>query len=136
MLLVDTGVLVGATDQNDPHHESCAALLEGDPGPLVTSPMVIAEAAYLIDRELGPEAELTLYSSILDEGLLVEGMTMADWSRVRELVKRYRDLPLGGTDASMIALAERYGVDRVATLDHRHFRVVRPTHVAALTLLP
>ena len=52
------------------------------------------------------------------------------------LVGRYDDLPLGTTDASVIALAERLGVSEVATLDQRHFRVVRPSHVDALTLLP
>ncbi len=44
--------------------------------------------------------------------------------------------PLGGTDASVIALAERHGATRVATLDRRHFTVVRPRHVQALDLLP
>ena len=45
-------------------------------------------------------------------------------------------MPLGGTDASVIALAERHGATRVATLDKRHFAVVRPRHAAAFTLLP
>ncbi|WP_462203094.1 PIN domain-containing protein [Frankia sp. CcWB3] len=81
---------------------------------------MIAEAAYLINRELGATAELALYTSIIDDALIVETLTHADWSRVRELAGRYRDLPLGGTDASLIALAERLDTPRVATLDHRH----------------
>lgn len=36
----------------------------------------------------------------------------------------------------MVALAERLGVDEFATLDHRHFRIVRPGHVETFTLLP
>jgi hypothetical protein len=36
----------------------------------------------------------------------------------------------------VIAVAERLDVSEVATLDHRHFTVVRPNHVKALTLLP
>lgn len=48
-----------------------------------------------------------------------------------ELVRRYDDLPLGTTEASVIALAERLGIKQIATLDHRHFRVVRPSHVEA-----
>ena len=48
----------------------------------------------------------------------------------------YHDLSLGGTDAGLIAIAERLGVTRIATLDHRHFRVVRPAHCEALTILP
>jgi uncharacterized protein len=51
-------------------------------------------------------------------------------------VARYDDLPLGTTDASVIALAERFGVEEIATLDHRHFRVVRPSHIESFTLLP
>lgn len=59
-----------------------------------------------------------------------------DMSRIAELVDRYDDLPLGTTDASVIALAERLGVDEIATLDHRHFRVVAPNHAKAFRLLP
>jgi predicted nucleic acid-binding protein len=136
VLLVDTGVIVAAADRSDPHHAACARLLEETEDPLVTSPLVIAEAAYLINRELGPAAEVALYTAVVDGALTVEAPAHADWSRIRELVGRYRDLPLGGTDASLVALAERFGTDRVATLDHRHFRVVRPLHVPALTLLP
>jgi len=54
VLLVDTGPLLAAADRDDAHHLACRDLLEADPGPLVTSPLVIAEAAYLIDRQLGP----------------------------------------------------------------------------------
>ena len=53
-----------------------------------------------------------------------------------ELVRRYDDLPVGTTDASVIGLAERLGVTELATLDRRHFTVVRPRHVSALTPLP
>lgn len=59
-----------------------------------------------------------------------------DFVRMAELVRDYDDLPLGTTDASVISVAERLGVDEIATLDHRHFRVVRPSHVNAFTLLP
>jgi predicted nucleic acid-binding protein len=51
-------------------------------------------------------------------------------------VLTYGDMPLGTTDATVIALAERMGVREIATLDRRHFSVVRPSHVEALTLLP
>ncbi|QSB16394.1 hypothetical protein JQS43_08985 [Natronosporangium hydrolyticum] len=63
-------------------------------------------------------------------------VTTADMQRMAELVRRYADLPLGGVDASVIAIAERLGVAEVATLDLRHFTVVRPSHVRSLTLLP
>jgi uncharacterized protein len=53
-----------------------------------------------------------------------------------DLVDTYADLPLGASDASVIAVAERLGVTTLATLDQRHLRVVRPHHVETFTLLP
>ena len=46
------------------------------------------------------------------------------------------DLPLGGTDASLIAVAERLGATRIATLDRAHFSIVRPAHCDAFELSP
>ena len=136
MLVVDTGPLVATADRADKDHAACRALLEGDEGPLVTTGLVIAEAAYLIDRQLGPAAEAALYASVISGQLEVAGLDRQDWERIRELVTAYADLRLGGTDASVVTLAERLGATRIATLNHRHFRVVRPRHVAAFDLLP
>jgi uncharacterized protein len=66
----------------------------------------------------------------------VEELTMDGYTRMAELVEQYADMPLGTTDASGIALAERLDIRDVATLDLRHFAVVRPQHVEAFTLLP
>ncbi len=136
MLIVDTGVIVAAADRTDGHHAASAAIISDDPGPLITTALVIAESAYLLDRELGPHAEATLYTSIIDGDLAVESLSPHDWTRIRDLVETYADLRLGGTDASLVAIAERLGVTRVATLNRRHFTVVRPTHCDALDLIP
>jgi predicted nucleic acid-binding protein len=61
---------------------------------------------------------------------------VADWLRIAELVWRYRDLPLGTVDASVVAAAERLRIREVATLDRRHFTVVRPAGIGSFTLLP
>ena len=64
------------------------------------------------------------------------GARESDWGRIAELVWHYRDLRLGTVDASVVTAAERLGVREVATLDRRHFGVVRPRHCATFTLLP
>jgi len=53
-----------------------------------------------------------------------------------ELVKRYADFPLGGTDASSIVLAERIGATVIITLDRRHFAATRPHHTESFEILP
>jgi hypothetical protein len=64
--------------------------------------------------------------------LEVAGLDREDWQRIAELVTTYASLRLGGTDASVITLAERLGTTRIATLNHRHFAVVRPRWHACL----
>ena len=56
--------------------------------------------------------------------------------RIAELVARYRDLPLGTVDASVVATAERLNVTDIATLDRRHFTIVQPSTASPFTLLP
>jgi hypothetical protein len=56
--------------------------------------MVIAESAYLLDRQLGPRAEAALFASITDGNLRVENLIDADWIRIGELVTAYADLRL------------------------------------------
>jgi predicted nucleic acid-binding protein len=136
VLIVDTGVLVAAADRTDRHHIRCAEVVTDDPGPLVTTAMVMAEAAYLLEREIGTVAEVSLYTSVIDGDLSVESLEPSDWTRIRELVGTYADLPLGGTDASLVAIAERLGVSRIAPIDESHFRIVRPAHCDAFELLP
>jgi predicted nucleic acid-binding protein len=72
---------------------------------------------------------------ILDGSLRVEALTSDDWARIRELVDQYRDLPLGGTDAGLVAIAERLKARRLATVDRAHFTVVRPSHLEAFELI-
>lgn len=91
---------------------------------------------YLLATRLGTEAEVRFLRDLAGDAFTVEPAAAGDWLRIAELVARYRDLPLGTVDASVIATAERLGIAEIATDDRRHFTVVRPNHVAAFTLLP
>ena len=81
MLIVDTGPLVAAADRSDRHHDQFREVIETDPGPFVTTAMVVAETAYLLDRQLGADAEIALYDMILEGSLQVESLTAEDWTR-------------------------------------------------------
>lgn len=97
---------------------------------------MITEVAYLIAARLGVEAEVRFLGDVAAGAFAVEPVDPTDWLRIAELVSRYRDLPLGTVDASVIATAERLGIREVATVDRRHFSVVRPRHTPAFVLLP
>ena len=98
--------------------------------------LVVTEVAYLLSTRLGTEAEIRFLGDFAAANLISEPVAGQDWLRIAELVGRYRDLPLGTVDASVVATAERLRVSQIATLDRRHFTVVRPSHTPAFELLP
>lgn len=97
---------------------------------------VVAEVGYLLAREGGARIESQFLTSLADRTLWPVELIREDYKRAAKLVLDYECLPLGTTDATVIALCERLGVAEVATLDRRHFTIVRPRHVQARTLLP
>jgi len=66
----------------------------------------------------------------------VEPLITVDYDRVAELMATYSDQRIGFVDTAVLAIVERMNEPRLATLDHRHFAVMRPRHVEALELLP
>ena len=128
--------MFAALDASDDRHGECLELLERHPGPLTLPSLCLAEVSHLLSRLGGHDAEVRLLGDLARGELLLEPLAPADLIRVAELVWGYRDLPLGTVDASVVALAERLNVSTIATLDRRHFGVVRPAHVEAFELLP
>lgn len=138
MILVDTGVLVALTNHRDTHHVACREwFLSTEPGDLVIPSPLVAELCYMVALRGGSTAEAAMLEDLADGlyGTIAE-VTVEDLRRMSTLVAQYGDLPLGGADASVVALAERLGIQKVATTDRRHFSVVRPRHAASFTLLP
>lgn len=134
-LVVDAGPLIAGAVPREPGHARCIALLQANTE-LVVPSFVVCEVAYMLERHVGPHAGRAFADSFRKGHLVVEPVEPSDWERVCELVDMYADLPLGIVDASVVATCERLGVTRLATLDHRHFGVVRPRHCEALELLP
>lgn len=98
--------------------------------------LVVAEVAYLVESRIGAEAEVKFIGDLAVGNFTTDPVLPGDWLRIAELVAQYRDLPLGTVDASVVATAERLEIATIATLDRRHFSVVRPAHVTAFEILP
>ena len=135
-LICDTGVLYAAAASRDVNHDRCRRLLEDWPDPLIVPAPVVVELDWLAHARGVAAISNAFLRTIEGGGVAVEDLTPADYSRVRELSSRYEDLPLGLVDAAVVAIAERLRERVIATLDHRHFSVVRPRHLRGLTLLP
>lgn len=135
-MICDTGPILAALDGADPDHSRCARLLQEADTQLIVPMLVLAEVDYWCHERLDPSAWLAFLDDVLAGVYRVEPATTTDLRRCYSLQQQYRDLKLGVVDASIVALTERLAEAAVATLDRRHFSVVRPSHVDALTLLP
>lgn len=134
-LILDTGPIVAALNEQDPDHSRCADLLAGARDLLVPSP-VLVEVDYWLIKLGGTKIWADFVADINRGAYRVAHPTDADLARAAELEQTYEDLDLGLVDACTVALCERLGETAVATLDQRHFSVVRPRHCTHLTLLP
>ena len=134
LAVVDAGPLYAAADADDDDHAASVAALSRSELRLVIPALVVAEATYFVGRRLGAAAESSFLRGV--GALDVEGPSAEDFVRMAELVDAYADFPLGGTDASVVALAERLDAGVVVTLDRRHFGSIRPRHREAFQLLP
>jgi predicted nucleic acid-binding protein len=101
---------------------------------LVVPALVVCEASYVIGSRLGVKAEARFLASLNE--VEVRAPEPEDWSRIAALVEEYRDLPLGGADASLMVLADRLRTRLIITLDRRDFSLVRNRDGLPFQLLP
>ena len=129
--------MIAGFDNTDVWHDECSRLLETLPGPLIVPATIVAEVCYMITRySFGAAAEAAFLRSFANGELTVANLIEEDFERMAQLVEQYDNFPLGGSDASVIALAERRSITTILTTDRRHFAAVRPKHVEAFNLLP
>ncbi len=135
-LICDTGPLYGALDRTDTDHAACARLLAESAEPIVVPAPVVVELEWLASSRLEPRAFLTFLTDIEGGAVEIAELERTDYRRIKQLLNRYADLPLGFVDAAVLAVVERFAERKLATLDHRHFSVLRPLHIESLELLP
>ena len=121
-LALDTSALVALANRRDPGHADAASALDADPGPYVVPAGILAEAAYVLQARLGL-ASVERFLQDLEESRFLLDCGENDLARVRALVVRYADLPLGFSDAAVVACAERREI-AILTLDRRDFDVL------------
>ena len=135
-VVADSGSLYALYDAQDEYHQVVAKAIEDHRAPIIIPTAILTEIDYLLREFIGVDAELDFLEGISTGAYTLEAFTGQDLARCRELVAQYRDLDLGLADAAVIAAAERLGLERILTVDPRHFRAVRPKHGRPFVLVP
>lgn len=135
--IADTSALIAFFNGSDKHHAAVRAGI-AQVGHLVVSPCVMAEFDYLVASRNGPEQAHSALGYIngrtatgrwevppVDPGLTAAHAMLGDYPQI------------GLTDAVNVVLAHHFRTDVIATLDQRHFRMIKPlTRHDSFRLLP
>ena len=124
-VIVDTSALLAFFDASEPDHDAVSAVL-ATADALVISPYVVAELDYLVATRHGVDDELAVLDELAGGAWDLAAFDEEGLRRARGVIASYPDQEIGIADASIVVLAERYRARAIASLDHRHFDVVRP----------
>jgi uncharacterized protein len=133
--LTDAGPLVALMDADEADHARCVQALRHVRLPLLTTWSAFTEAMYLVGRRGGWTAQQALWRLVAREDLAIAPPSQASTDRAAKLMGRYADRPMDLADATLVALAEERGIDRIFTLDG-DFAIYRLNGRRRFTLLP
>lgn len=134
MILVDAGPLVALIHEDDHQHQRCKEGFLSLREALGTVWPVLTEAMYLL--RFSWEAQNALWEMVEAGAVQILPLDRSDVPRMKELMRRYRNLPMDLADAALVCAAERENLRRIFTLDRRDFEVYRPARLGRFSILP
>ncbi len=134
-VIVDTSALLAFFDASEPDHAAVSEVLAAA-DVLVVSPYVVAEVDYLVATRHGVDDELVVLDELAGGAWDLAAFDEDGLRRVRGIIASYRDQQIGVADASIVVLAERYRTRTIASLDRRHFGVLRSLDGGYFEVLP
>lgn len=134
MILVDAGPLVALIHEDDEHHKACKEAFTAMSEPLGTVWPVLTEAMYLLSFSL--QEQIALWEMIECGAVEILQLVNEDIACMKELMRKYRDLPIDLADAALVRVAERERLRRIFTVDRRDFQIYRPSRIGRFTVLP
>ncbi len=134
MVLVDAGPLVALIHADDREHERCKKVLDYLHDSMGTVWPALTEAMYLLS--FSSRAQDALWELIEMQAVQILSLDAGDIPRMRELMRKYRDLPMDLADAALVRVAEREKLRRVFTLDRRDFGIYRPARIGRFSVMP
>lgn len=133
--VADTGFAVALLNQHDLHHTAVKKVYANQRQVLLPQ-TVLTEVAYLLHRDAGTAQVVRFLESLLNSRFQPICLTDQDFARSAAILQQYRDSRIDFVDASVMAIAERYSLDTILTLDRRDFGLYQPPHCSAFILLP
>ncbi len=133
--LLDTGFLIAVISVEDKYHLACRQILSTISNPLLPT-VVLPELAYMLIRSSKNRELVQFFREVQNNPSQLVSLTAKDLERATDILEKYNDAKLDFVDCAIMAIAERLKIERILTIDQRDFRMFRPHHVLAFTILP
>ena len=121
-ILIDSGPLIALFDSSDKHHTKVIAFIKQNKLPLITTIASITETLHLLD--FNRNAQIDFLEWVSRGGVEIQNIENPDFQRLKNLTEKYRDLPMDFADSCLVLLAEKLGLNTIATID-RDFTIYR-----------
>lgn len=133
--IADTGFVVALLNKSDTKHQDTVRIYAQQQ--LILLPQtVLAEVAYLLGREAGIRTVVQFLYKLSESKFQLMALSDSDLTRVAEILEVYADSRIDFVDATVMAIAERYKIQKILTLDQRDFRLFKPRHCQSFEILP
>lgn len=125
-VILDTSIIYSLMDKDDSNHLIIKSFFQENNDFLYILPSTtIIEICYLVKTRLSPHLEIKFLEEI-NQNFNLEPIKDVDILRIIEILKKYDTLDIGYVDASIVAIAERLKLNKILTLDRKHFRALVP----------
>ena len=121
-ILIDSGPLIALFDASDKYHASAINFIKNNKSMLITTIASVTETLHLLD--FNRNAQIDFLEWVNKGAVEIQNIENSDFSRIRELISKYRDLPMEFDDACLVFLAEKLNINMIATID-RDFTIYR-----------
>jgi predicted nucleic acid-binding protein len=115
IVLIDTGVLVALFDKSDNYHQAALKFVKNFKGQFISTTAVLTETCYLLDFSV--ETQLNFLTWVRNGAIKLEPILIEDLERIISLTRKYADLPMDFTDATLVAIGERLNIQKIASID-------------------
>jgi predicted nucleic acid-binding protein len=133
-IIADTSGIVAFLDKDDQYHSLAVNIIKNQQ--IFIPATVLPEVDYLATKYLGERVARAFLKDLADGYFTYLSINLDDINQAISIMARYKDLPLGFVDASLIVLAERHQIKRILTLDRRHFNLLQSDKIDYLEILP
>jgi uncharacterized protein len=132
-IIADTGGILVILDQDHPQHQRTLEALDER---IIVPSIILPEIDYLASQRLAYGTNTAFLKSLLNNDFEYLELNLEDIRRVHEIMQQYTDARIGLVHAAVVAVAERLRINRILTIDRRHFSMFKPRNLGFLELLP